>query len=441
MHYPNKLSEPVQPSTNVEKAIVGSVLLDQSYFDSIGDAIAESDFFDPELGRLFHILRGIHDSGQSILDPVLLRPTLVAMGLPEHITSYAHLVELLRIVPYAHNAPRYAEEIRRASRLRGLQQVADELASRTTEDGVDPAKVAEWLDARLLGVGRSRQSPVKRVDAIADEFLESLRNPPEQGEPIMSGLLDLDRATGGFAPGELVILAARPGVGKTALATQIVKHNASYDRSALLVSLEMSDRELISRILCGMAGVDSRVVRGNRASVSDIQSLSDAASELGEDPAFVWSPTSTTVSAIRAIAKQHAAISGLRLLVVDYLQLVRPSADERKMQRHEQVASFSGALKILARELKVPVLCLAQLNREADGQEPKLSHLRESGSIEQDADMVLFLHKTKDATRTEDGRTDLIIGKHRHGEVGAIELAWHPATTSFSGAMPQEWKP
>lgn len=431
----------ISRETDSEKALLGSVMIDPSMLDAVMLEVSGADFFDVELGKMFDAMMLVSQSGGAVGDPLLLAKELSAMNIPAGIRSLSFLAELLKFVPHAQNAVYYAQQIRTAALLREIQAIGLELAKRTSNAGARPQDLASWMDAKLQGIGCKQVSPVRRIDSIAADMLAEARKPAERGAPVMTGLLTVDNATGGFAAGELIILAARPGVGKTAFATQIALYNANQDRKALLVSLEMSDSELITRVLCGMAGVDSRSVRGKNASPKQLERLEQSAERIGDAPLFVWSPVSATLSKIRAIARQQAAVSPLSMLVVDYLQLMRPESDERRMQRHEQVSAMSSGLKILARELKVPVLCLAQLNREADGNEPKLSHLRESGSIEQDADAVLFLHPGAAAVGDSPARASLIVAKHRHGDTGKLELAWYPQTTTFGEPPNQEWDP
>lgn len=243
--------------------------------------------------------------------------------------------------------------------------------------------------------------------------------------PTMSGFEALDSSAGGWMSGELVILAARPGVGKTTFAMQVAAHNAARERRVLFVSLEMRDRELVARMLSGDPGVDSRRLRAGRLGTADIDKLRAAADDIRDLPVRVWAPPSATLARIRGVAKREVAFGGLSLLVVDYIGLIRPAAGDTKRPRFEQVGEVSAGLKSLAKELDVPVLALCQLNREADGTEPRLSNLRDSGSIEQDADVVLFLHRETTATK-------LIVAKHRHGETGSVALRFDGSTTRFS---------
>jgi replicative DNA helicase len=223
-------------------------------------------------------------------------------------------------------------------------------------------------------------------------------------------------------PGELVILAARPGVGKTTLGMQIALHNARKSRPTLFASLEMTADELASRLASGLTGINIRKLRGASISAPQIEQITAVGDDLLQSPLRIWSPPSTTLQRLRAVAKCEAGGYGLSLLVVDYLGLIK-ATDGRK-PRYEQVGEISAGLKALAKELSIPVLALCQLNREADGELPRLSHLRDSGSIEQDADVVMFIHRTPDACK-------LIVAKHRHGMTDEYTVKFNPSESRF----------
>ena len=418
-------------STEFEKALIGSAIIDPSQLDAVADAVTGEDFTDADLGKLFDSLLILQQAGEPIGDTVIIAKRLEQMRVPLEVRNLAALAEFARFTPTAHHAAFYAAEIHKAALLRGIRQTGLAVAQRASEAGATPEDLTAWADAKLQALGVRQPAPVKRIDAIAGDVLAELDKPTEHGRPLMTGLFSVDQATGGFCPGELIVLAARPGVGKSAFAMQVALHNAIADRAALFASLEMSEADLMKRILCGHSGVDSRLLRSGTIGPESRKRLKHAAEQIADTPLFVFAPPSSTLSKIRAVARQHKASGNLSLLVVDYLQLIRPDADQRKLQRYEQVTAVSSGLKILARELRVPVLCLAQLNREAEKEVPRLSHLRESGAIEQDADIVLFLCPEKEATGQTPGEVFLKVAKHRHGDTGDIDLAWLPGKTQF----------
>ncbi len=419
------LDPPVpQDQADTERALLAAVLVDPSRLAEVGQVVSGDDFHDPDYGRLFATITTLHEAGWPIGDPAALVPELKRMKLPEAVSTAAFMFKLLPLGIGAH-AVYYAKQVTRAATLRRQHGIGCDLLQRLHDPAADPHDVAQWLDARLQGIGGRSADPSRTIGEIAADVLADLRQPRDHARGIMSGLVSHDMTVGGWMPGELVILAARPGIGKTALGLQTAMHNATRGRPVLFVSLEMRDRELVTRTLCGLSGVNSRRLRTGRMESGDLEAIEREADEVGEVPLRIWAPSSATLARIRAVAKRDAAAGGLALLVVDYIGLVRPA--DSKRPRHEQVAEVSAGLKSLAKELNVPVLALCQLNREADAAEPRLSHLRESGSIEQDADIVLFIHRDKqDATEAR-----LIIAKHRHGDTGAVALRWVPERTRF----------
>ena len=229
-----------------------------------------------------------------------------------------------------------------------------------------------------------------------------------------------------------------PAKGRPVLRLNWLLTTRSAGRRGLIVSLEMRDTELVLRMLCGLAEVDSRDVRGGRLTDAHRKELHTAAEDVGRLPLRIWAPPAATIAEIRRLARHTKATIGLELLVVDYLGLVRPAGDEKRLPRYEQVGIISAGLKQLAKELGIVVVALAQLNREAEDGEPKLSQLRESGSIEQDADAVLLIHhpqaKQASSAATAPSSSDafVIVAKHRHGQICRVRLVWHPTTTSFT---------
>jgi replicative DNA helicase len=381
------------------------------------------DFIDYEAGAIFDAIIDLADAGKPVSDLAFLIPELKAMGKLTGETARA----VRRAAEHAitSNLIFYAEQIRNSAALRELVIVGGQLSQDATAAGADPNDVRQRHEARLSAIGYGTDvAQVKSAGEVADEVLSDLRS-PQPRRCIYTGLSSVDSAIGGWHAGELIVLAARPGCGKTAFALQVATHNAHAERGVFFVTLEMKDRELIKRVLSSESGVDGRLLRTRTTNDSDMQLLEAAANELRATPFHLFDPARVTTKQIRGAAKHQAAKSGLSLLVVDYIGLVRP--DDPKKPRHEQVAAVTADLKSLAKELAIPVLALCQLNREADGQVPALSMLRESGAIEQDADLVLFLHRDQNDL----GNVLFIVAKHRHGDTGQLKLGWDGPTTRF----------
>lgn len=407
-------------STESENALIGALLVDPSQIDIVTADLTLLDFADPNLGQLYDAITTVHESGRPVGDMLVLVPELRRMEVPDEVRNVAFLGRLVTNGRAGH-ARFYARDVRRASRLRQQGLIARELAEIVSRPDADPDQVASWLDAATRSVG-IQQAHCRPVGEIAREYITELREPRSRQRAVMTGILGLDETVGGFMPGELIVLAARTGQGKTALGLQMASHVASKGRGVLFVSLEMQDQELVSRVLCGVSGVNSQVLRTGDYDDRDIGQLEYAGARIENDPLFVWDPPRATTKQIKATAKRLAAKPGLGMLIVDYVGLV--AHPNPKLQKWDKVSEITRDLKSMAKELAVPVLALAQLNREADGNTPRLSHLRDSGSVEQDADVVLFIHRDPETTT-------LTVAKHRHAATGTIKLRWIAERTRF----------
>lgn len=419
-------------TTPPEAALVGAVLLDPTQITAIGSDVSAADFRDTDLGRLYEALVTLHEAGVPIGDVTLLVPKLRAMGLSEASCSAYHLAHLTQGT-FGHHARYYAQEVRKASRLRQYERTARELAEYATAENADPDQIAGWLDC-VARSSPARSTHCRHIGDITADILADLRQPQDHQRPVMTGCIDLDETMGGFCPGELVILAARTGQGKTALATQWGMYAAAHRGTVLYCSLEMAQAEVVTRILCSQADVNSQFLRSRRHTSDHLAALEMAGAVVSRHPFYVDDTARTTTQQIRGTAKQLSARSQLALLVVDYIGLVQHP--NPKLPKWERVSDITRDLKAMAKDLAVPVLALAQLNREADGTAPRLSHLRDSGSLEQDADVVLFIQ--------QDAKTDITIlevGKHRHAATGTVNLRWIPHRTRFESAAPTGYEP
>jgi len=384
----------------------------------------------------------MHYEGNRI-DTTLLVERLRQGGDFEAIGGEAYLGEVIHSVAVAAHAAHYAAIVRDKAVLRALIHTTTEIL----RDAYDPTQECRGLlnqaEERVFAINDERSSDqvVSIHDVLVSAFAQIDRR-MEQGAAtgIPTGFADLDALTGGLHDAELVVLAARPSMGKTALATNIADYAAVESGvPTLFVSLEMSRLELAQRMLCGRGRIDGRKFRSGFLSGEDRKKLVEASGKLSKAPLFIDDTPSRTVTEIAACARRLKRRHNLGLVVVDYLQLIE--ADNTRDPRQEQVARITRQLKHLARKLQVPLLCVAQLNRQAEASKetrPKLSHLRESGAIEQDADVVLFVHRdeyglTREEAQERDvvGKADLMIAKQRNGPVGDVKLRWFHEYTRF----------
>jgi replicative DNA helicase len=332
-------------------------------------------------------------------------------------------------------ARHHAENVLRAAKLRQIIHACADALPIAYGGENEPADVLSGLELDLSKIVTSKygSGPRSIADAVVD-FTERIDAIAERGQHagVLTGLIDFDETTGGLFAGELIILAARTGIGKTSLACQIAEFVAGRGRPVYFASLEMSDVELVQRIACGRAGVSSKKIRNGSLMPDDRKRLATASAEIYRLPIVIDDRAGMTADDICRSARQQKMKHGnLALVAVDYLQRITPR--DLRQQRHLQIGEMTDALKRLARELEIPVLCLAQLSREAEKEEcPSLRHLRESGSIEQDADMVIFINrKYSEAAEETDKKAELVIAKNRNGETGSINLEWQGSRTRF----------
>ena len=430
-----------------EMGVLGSVLLLPEVYDEIATVVRAEDFYDDANRTLFTHLRDMYDSGQKI-DHTLLVSRLKTAGDLEKVGGVAYLAKLSIAVPNAAHATFYGEIVAHKSILRKLIEASTEILRDAYDQAEEPRKLLSEAEKKIFEIsdGRSSRQASSIKDILHDAMnrMEARMDGTHVDGGCETGFTDFDNMTGGLHNGELVILAARPSMGKTALAMNISENVALQNQQpTLFVSLEMSGIELADRMLCSLARVNGHRLRNGTISTDDRSRLIQKANEISNSPLFVDDSPSRTVGEIAAAARRiRRRFESLNLIVIDYLQLIEP--DNPRDPRQEQVAKIARRLKGLARELKVPVLCLSQLNRQAEDSKdhrPRLSHLRESGAIEQDADVVMFVHREEYYYRGEEkaqfaGQAEIIIAKQRNGPIGDVALTWEGDYTRFLDRAP-----
>lgn len=415
---------------DAERGVIGSVMLLPGVLADVSLLVRPEDFWDDGHRDVFAALVSLAESGRPI-DERLLVERLRSNGALDRLSGasgngLAVLSRMINAVPNAAHAVYYAEIVREKARLRRLITACTD-ALTAAYDELPSGDVRDSLDSKLLGGEPANETAAMPIWSVWERVINALAATVGRVEPpaLLSGLPSLDCVGLVFAPGELVILAARPGVGKTSLATQIAMHHASKGRRVLFASLEMHADALGSRVLMARAGINHQSVRTRGVQQVDIDQLRQAQCEAGELPLFVWAPGRVKVGAIRAMASALHARQPLSLLIVDYTSWVIP--DDPRAQRRDQVGEIVKALRNTGQRLGLPVLLLHQLNREGANEKPQLTHLRESGCVEEDADIVAFIHPT-DGTPPQ---VNLIVAKSRQGAKGEVPLLWHAAQTMF----------
>lgn len=431
-------------SIEAEQGLLGAILTNGGrVLDRIEGAVSAADLYRDDHRRIFTAAKALHDAGKAV-DVLTVSDALTARGESEQTGGLAYLGDIANGGFMAANARSYAATIRERATLRGLQQIgADVLAACASPAGRAPAEIAAEAEAGMLALlDHSDSDPVRLHDVLCD-VLADVDERRERGgnlAGLATGFRQLDQMTGGLEPGQLVIVAARPSVGKTVAGCNIAAHVAAAGGPVLFFTLEMSRREIAARILAARSGVTVQAMRAGTSARQDWEQMSDATAASSNWRLFIDDTAAVTVAYVRAKARRTQRTHGLGLVVIDYLGLMRGTGDNRT----QEVGSISRGLKALAKELKVPVIALAQLNRASEGRldkKPTLADLRDSGEIEQDADIVAMLHR-ESLTRTApewEGLAQLLIRKNRNGPTGECLLTLDGPLmrfTDFDGPYP-----
>ena len=425
-----------------ERSVLGSILILPEVFDEVALLLRPHDFYDHSNRTIYEHLLAMHDEGQQV-DLMLLVERLRKAGQFEPIGGAAYLAEIGQQVSTAAHAEHYAHIVAEKSTLRSLILAGTDILHDAYEVTSDARQMLSKAEEKIFGILESRGGgEVSSISDVLSDALDRLDARLESHHAfggLETGFEDYDQLTGGLQNSELTILAARPSMGKTALAMNIAEHVVmQLQVPVLFISLEMSALELADRLLCSVAEVNGHRLRNGTITKEERARLRDSSSELSKVPLFIDDSPSRTMTEIGANARRLKRRQNLGLIVIDYLQLIEP--DNARDPRQEQVAKIARRLKGLARELDVPVLCLAQLNRQVEStrdNKPQLSHLRESGAIEQDADVVMFVHREEYYQSNEEdrdrvrGEADLLIRKQRNGPTGDVKLTWLHDFTRF----------
>ena len=438
------LLDPRERPANVdaERAVLGSILLKPDVCDDIALVVRAEDFSDESHQLLYRHLLDLHDSGKRI-DATIVVERLKTQGDFERIGGAAALADVVQAVPHAAHATHYAAIVRDKALLRSMIDAGTDILRDAYDASDEPRQLLARAEEKIFSILERRSSAeAKPIQSVLEEVMVRMDARMKHEHTIggvETGFTDLDQLCGGLHNSELVILAARPSMGKTALAMNIAEHAAiNLKQPVLFVSLEMAALELADRLLCSAAQVNGHRLRNGTISQEDRRRLVQKSSEIGAAPLFIDDTPSRTLTEIAAVARRLKRKQGLSMIVIDYLQLIEP--DNPRDPRLEQVARIARRLKGMSRELDIPVLCLAQLNRQAEvsrDNRPRLNHLRESGAIEQDADVVMFVHREEYyQTNDEDrervrGQAEIIIAKQRNGPIGDVKLLWQHDFTRF----------
>jgi len=443
------LERPLPQNLEAERSILGAVLLDNHALNAAVEKLRTDDFFLPQHRRIFERMIHLGEKQQAI-DTVTLMEDLTRSGELEAAGGVAYLSTLADGLPRVTNVEHYARIVKEKSVLRSLIYSASAIQEQALEAADDADAILDRAESKIFQLAEDRIRggllSIKELVGESYQRLEAMFTGGRRVTGLETGYPLLDKQIAGLQPSELVILAARPSMGKTALALNIAENVALRHRQPVAVfSFEMSKESLLTRLLASVARVDAHKFRTGHWNREDRENIGTALGQLGEAPLWIDDSASSTVLEMGAKARRLKRDRGLSLMIVDYLQLVVPSTSGRGTNRQEEVASISRALKGLAKELKIPVLVLSQLTRapERDEREPRLADLRESGAIEQDADVVMFINRPnlykKGAEQEQRNITELIVAKQRNGPVGTLNFAFLSHYTRFEEAAPDAW--
>jgi replicative DNA helicase len=422
---------------DAEKALLGSIMVRPPAIHDVMDTVNEDSFYVQKHGIIFKHMLDLVTKNEPI-DLVSLTTKLREQKVLESVGGIDYLNELVTMVPSSTNAGHYADIVNKKASLRGLISAGDEISELGYQEGEEIELVLDTAEKTILNVTNNSGKVIRFISAkeILPEVYETIQKLADnKGElrGVPSGFKSLDAKLAGFQKNDLIILAARPSMGKTSLALDLVRNAAvKHNIPVGVFSLEMSRQSLMDRMLSAEAQVDSWKMRTGNLKEDDWLALTDAMSRLQKAPIHIDDQPGNSILKMRSTARRLKMEHGLGMIVVDYLQLITTSKNYDSMVN--QVTEISRSLKSLARELEVPVIALSQLSRavEARGGKPRLSDLRDSGSIEQDADVVMFIHREKN--ENEAGRNEIaeiLIEKHRNGPTGIAQLYFDGAKTSF----------
>ncbi|HET7630207.1 MAG TPA: replicative DNA helicase [Candidatus Saccharimonadales bacterium] len=438
---PDKAAGKVPPhNLDAEKSLLGSILIDEEALADISDKVRPEDFYDKRHTVIFAAMLNLFEKHQPV-DLLTLSDELKRKKQLDSVGSSSYLTELTNYVPTAAHIEAYADIIAGNAVRRRLIKSSSDIAELGFDDEHSTQELLEKAEAELFSVSDKSlgQDLVSLEQILTESFdrIEELHKDRGKLRGVRTGWRDLDNLTAGLQRSDLLIVAARPAMGKTTLVTNLAYNVATKEKqSVLFFSLEMSKEQLVDRMLADASGVDAWNIRTGNLSDEDFEKLSNAMGEMAEAPIYIDDTPGLTVLEMRTKARRQAHNQPLGLIIVDYLQLMQGSSRGSEANRVQEVSEISRGLKLIARELNVPVIALSQLSRSVESrspQIPQLADLRESGSIEQDADLVAFIYREAYYNPETDRQnvTDLIIAKHRNGPTGKVELYFHPERLRF----------
>ena len=431
----------IQPhSLEAEQSVIGSMIMDRDAIVVVSDILTKDDFYQGQYGVLYEAMVELYNEGKPV-DLITLQNKLKEKDVPESISSLEYIRELLLGVPTAANAKQYAMIVRDKATLRRLIRVTEDITNQCYLDKDDVDNILEKTEKDIFHLLQNRAGdqdfvPIREVVLNSLDAIEAAAKNKGKVTGVPTGFLDLDAKLTGLHAGELILLAARPAMGKTAFVLSLTQHAALKERiPTAIFSLEMSKEQLVTRMISSESMVDSQNIRTGNLQDQDWEKLMESAGIIGNSNLILDDTPGITISELRSKCRRYKQSNGLGLIIIDYLQLM--VGGKRSESRQQEVAEISRSLKALARELEVPIIALSQLSRAVESRpdhRPMLSDLRESGSIEQDADVVMFIYRDEyyNPDSEKKGIAEIIVAKQRNGSTGPVELVWLGQYTKFA---------
>lgn len=434
-------------SIEAEQAVVGAMLMDKDAIVTASEMISREDFYQVSYGIIFESMTELFNEGKPV-DPVTLQERLKEKDVPEEISSPKFMGELAVSVPTSANVRHYAQIVYEKAMMRRLIRLNEEIAN-TCYVGTEPMDVIlETTEKKIFELLQNRSTeeytPIKDIVLKALDKIEMASKSKGTVTGIPTGFLDLDYKLSGLQPSDLILVAARPSMGKTAFVLNIAQHVAfKQDQSVAIFSLEMSKEQLVNRLFSLESHVDSQSLRTGNLKDADWEKLIESAGIIGKSHLIIDDTPGISVTELRSKCRKYKLEQDLKLVIIDYLQLMSGSIGKRSDSRQQEISEISRSLKAIARELNVPVIALSQLSRAVEQRpehRPMLSDLRESGAIEQDADVVMFIYRDDYYNKDTDtpNQAEINIAKQRNGPIGTVNLAWIPDYTKFANLKWQE---
>ena len=426
-------------SMEAEQSVIGSMMIDREAIVVASEIVTGEDFYNKQYGVVFETMVELHENGRPV-DMVTLQDKLKEKDVPAEVSSLEFVRDIITAVPTSANIRHYANIVAEKSILRKMIRLNEEIENLCYSGKESMEFILEDAEKRIFDLVQKRNSgefvPIRQVVMNALKKIEAASKTTGRVTGIATGFYDLDFKTSGMQPADLVLIAARPSMGKTAFVLNIAQHVAfRLNETVAIFSLEMSKEQLVNRMFSLESNVDAQNLRNGTLSDMEWEKLIESAGVIGKSNLIIDDTAGISISELRSKCRKFKLEHNLKMIIIDYLQLM--SGSGRSESRQQEISEISRSLKSLARELNVPVLALSQLSRAVEqrpDKRPMMSDLRESGAIEQDADVIMFIYRddyyNKDSEKK--GISEIIIGKQRNGPIGTVELVWLPEYTKFA---------